>query len=193
MAARRFTPVRSEITARLSAVRSRVARRLFVIALIGSSILYATAAFSAPALDMEMLDETLPALHLVTADGTALSTSVWERKLVLLHFWATWCKPCRAELPELAALARKLDPARAEIVLVAIDDDKSADDLTRYARELGVDLPIYIANRSEIPSAFWTWGVPATYIVDGPTKKMGRCLGPRPWSELADSLGAVLR
>jgi thiol-disulfide isomerase/thioredoxin len=143
------------------------------------------------ALGMETLAESLPPLHLVGSRGERVSSAAWGHKLVVLHFWASWCKPCRKELPELATLARRLDPARAEVVLVAIDDDKSAEVLTAYARELGVELPIYVASASDIPSVFWSWGVPATYIVDGPARRLGRCLGPRAWGKLAASLIAM--
>lgn len=140
------------------------------------------------ALGMEILSESLPELSLVTGRGERRNSADWQHRLIVLHFWASWCKPCQKELPELAALARKLDPSRGEVVLVSIDEDKSADELTRYARDLGVELPIYIARLSDIPSAFWTWGVPATYIIDGNTHQMGRCLGPREWSSLTESL-----
>jgi thiol-disulfide isomerase/thioredoxin len=146
----------------------------------------------ARALGMEVLDDALPALTLVTGDGARSESQAWQSKVVVLHFWASWCVPCRKELPELAGLAKAIAP-NVEIVLVAIDEDKTPEALTAYARALGVELPIYIANLSTIPPVFWSRGVPATYIFNGPTQTLGRCLGPREWSRLSEVLIAMSR
>jgi thiol-disulfide isomerase/thioredoxin len=141
---------------------------------------------------LERLDQAPPALHLVATDGSALTSDDWRGRMVVLHFFATWCGPCRKELPALDALAHDLDPARALVVLVAIDDDRSADELAAFARDLGVTLPVYVGRASEVPSAFWTWGVPVTYLLNARDAPFARCLGPRPWSILGDTLRAML-
>lgn len=171
--------------------RPQISTLVLILALIGAFDALAQDADVNSELGMEVLSESLPALTLVTGRGERRNSADWQHKLVVLHFWASWCKPCRKELPELAALANKLDPGRGEVVLVSIDEDKSGDELTRYAHALGVELPIYIAKLSEVPAAFWTWGVPATYIINGKTRQLGRCLGPREWSRLTDSLLAM--
>ena len=109
------------------------------------------AADASAALGMEELAGKVPEFSLVTSGGTRVNSEDWRRKLVVLHFWASWCKPCRVELPELSSLAKSINPARAEVVLIAVDEDKSAEALIQYARELGVELPIYVASLSDIP------------------------------------------
>ncbi len=146
---------------------------------------------SAP-LWLERLADKLPEITLVATDGGRRQFSDWRGKLVLLHFWATWCDPCRHELPSLAKLAAQLDPARFEVLIIAIDDDKSGQELAAYVQALDVKLPVYVAKESQMPTAFWSWGVPVTYIVDGSTREASRALGPRDWNQLGPTFNTLM-
>lgn len=152
------------------------------------------AASADDALRMDALDEPMPPLRLVSTDGSARydSTSPADRP-TLLHFWATWCVPCRRELPALAALAQSREPS-VQLVLVSVDDDASAQVIEKFATEAGVDLPVYLAGRRPEGRVFWTWGVPATYLLDTHGQLRGRFLGPRDWREASTraALGALI-
>lgn len=133
-------------------------------------------------LGMEALDEPLPDLHLVSPDdGARLNAADLRGQVVLLHFWATWCTPCREELPKLAALSAQLHDSRLRVVLIAIDEASAQSDVRAFAARAGVTQPVYSAAASEVSADFWTWGVPVTYVVDGTGRLRGRCLGPRDW------------
>ena len=102
---------------------------------------------AADLLGLETLADEVPAIALVAAeDGAALTLADLRGKTVLLHFWATWCKPCKEELPALDSLTDDLDAARFAVVLVAIDTNTAPAEVLAYARHLGVRLPVYVAG-----------------------------------------------
>ncbi|HXW55725.1 MAG TPA: TlpA disulfide reductase family protein [Candidatus Cybelea sp.] len=98
-------------------------------------------------------------------DGQLISTADWHGKVVLLNFWATWCPPCREEIPELTELADRYKD-HLEIVGVAMDDSSPAE-VREFVRRFGIRYPVIMASR-EIVSEYG--GVPAlpTSFVIGP-------------------------
>lgn len=134
------------------------------------------------ALALTELGGEVPAFSLRALDDGAIVDGEGLRgKLVVLHFWATWCMPCRREMPALARLANALGSA-AYVVLVAIDAEASSDEVRAYVAPLHLDLPIYLAREGTIPKSFWTWGVPVTYVIDAAGRFVGRASGERAWS-----------
>ena len=152
---------------------------------LGAIALWLAATFSAHGEDqlgMEALADAVPPFVLVAADGgPGLVNHDLLGKTVLLHFWATWCEPCKAELPALQHLASTLDSTRVAIVLVAIDTNSPAAEITAFARGLGVQLPIYLAGEKGISDSFWGWGLPVSYLLDKQGHFIGRLRGPRSW------------
>jgi thiol-disulfide isomerase/thioredoxin len=97
-------------------------------------------------------------------DGRDVSPASWRGRVAIVNFWATWCLPCRKELPALAALQRKYP---AELVVVGVLQDGASPDFVRsFSRRLGVTYPI-VQSRTEIERAFAeVMALPTTYIVD---------------------------
>jgi len=134
-------------------------------------------------LGIETLDDAVPAYTLRAAEGGAtLADTALRGKTVLLHFWATWCTPCKEELPALDRFAAGLDPATHAVVLVAIDTHASAAEVASYARGLGVKLPVYVAADGGVSDSFWGWGLPVSYLINAQGRFIGRLRGPRNWS-----------
>jgi thiol-disulfide isomerase/thioredoxin len=150
-------------------------------------------ALPAPALDeatlgslhMQRLDEAAPDFQLRDASGDELRLTALRGRPVILHFWATWCEPCREELPALETIARRLADSGAILVAVAIDDEADAARIRRYAQDLGVTFPVYLAREGDISERFWSWGVPVTYLIDPAGRLVARSLGPRDWTSAA--------
>lgn len=134
---------------------------------------------------LQQLDEAAPDFLLRDASGSQLQLYKLRGRPVILHFWATWCKPCRHELPALEALAGKLADSGIVFLLVAIDGDTEAAAVRRYAQDLGVRLPIYLASDSTVTDRYWSWGIPVTYLIDRNGLLVGRALGPRDWDSAA--------
>src|SRR5262245_28281741 len=92
-------------------------------------------------------------------------------QVVLVNVWATWCIPCREEMPDLLRLRRDYKPRGLRLVLVSGDFSSDSDAATDYLRDLGVDFPTYIrsGNDMEFINAFdpnWSGALPATFIYD---------------------------
>jgi len=91
----------------------------------------------------EMAGSKRPDYTLAREDGAWVSASDFDGRVVLVNFWATWCQPCRAEMPMLVALQSENDPADFQVVGIALDEVQQARD---FARELGVDYPVLVGT-----------------------------------------------
>lgn len=167
----------------------RFAMALLVLLPLGGGATWAAGAADGdmPAvLRLARLPGAPTALELVSADGThRVSDAEFIGRLTLLHFWATWCEPCRHELPALQALADSVADDGIAVVLVAVDEGVAADVVAQFAHGLGVTLPTYLAGDGTVPDELWNWGVPVTYLVGPDGGFIGRMRGPRPWRETA--------
>jgi len=86
----------------------------------------------------------VPAFTAPDLDGHVISSSDWRGKVVMLNFWATWCGPCRMEIPGLIALQKKYQGA-FEVIGLSVDDGP-ASDVKRFAEELKMNYPVAIAD-----------------------------------------------
>lgn len=103
----------------------------------------------------------MPALNLVDAKGQPVQLSSFKGKKVFVNLWATWCPPCRAEMPSIQKLAAAVDSSKVAFVMLSLDED--FETARQYAEKTGLNLPIY-GPSSELPPLFTTPGIPVTYI-----------------------------
>ncbi|RMG67007.1 MAG: TlpA family protein disulfide reductase [Calditrichaeota bacterium] len=127
----------------------------------------------------------IPAFRLITLEGDTIQYPGIEQRLLLLHFWATWCMPCRKEMPELDRLAAR---AKAQglsllVVGVSIDEGEKIKQVVPLVREMNLHFPIALASENDISEAFWTWGIPVTYIIQPGAGFAGRLRGTGRWLE----------
>jgi thiol-disulfide isomerase/thioredoxin len=90
------------------------------------------------------IPEGLPDLALPALDGTAHRLTQWKGRPLLINFWASWCEPCRREIPLLEALRRERAPEGLEIVGIAVDSDDAA---RNYAAAQGIDYPVLVGQQ----------------------------------------------
>jgi peroxiredoxin len=100
-------------------------------------------------------------------------------RVVLLHFWATWCKPCEEEMPALDRLRRSLDSQRFALLTVSVDEDRSQ--VERYRERLGLSLPILLDSAHEVSHAYQTYRYPESFLLDREGKVVAHFVGPRDW------------
>jgi thiol-disulfide isomerase/thioredoxin len=131
---------------------------------------------------LQALDEPAPDFLLRDASGAPLQLSSLRGHVVLVHFWATWCKPCRHELPALDALVSRLNSADLVFLLISIDTDAEPAQVRQLAHELAPDVPFYLAREGGVSDRYWSWGIPATYLIDRDGRLVARALGPRDWN-----------
>jgi cytochrome c biogenesis protein CcmG, thiol:disulfide interchange protein DsbE len=103
----------------------------------------------------------------------AKSLADYSGKVVLLNVWATWCGPCRTEMPSIEALHKALGPKGLHVVAVSIDDPGKAADIRKFAADYGLTFEILHDSTQAIQGAYQTTGVPETFIIaaDGTIRK----------------------
>ncbi len=120
------------------------------------------------------------------ADGTGAvkDLSNWKGRVVLVNLWATWCAPCRKEMPELAQLQKLLGSPEFEVVAIS-EDLKGAEASSAFLKEAGADnLALYIDPKATALAAIQSVGLPTTLLIDRNGKETGRLLGPADWASV---------
>jgi thiol-disulfide isomerase/thioredoxin len=102
---------------------------------------------------VQRIPEVLPELVLPGLDGAPHRLADWKGRPLVVNFWATWCEPCRREIPLLKSLRRERAADRLEVVGIAID---SRDVAQKYAKDTGIDYPLLVGEQggSEAVAAF---------------------------------------
>jgi thiol-disulfide isomerase/thioredoxin len=95
------------------------------------------------ATDSDGLPETLPDFTLANLEGQPQSIRSWQGKSMIVNFWATWCAPCRREIPLLRKIQAEHGAEGFQVVGVAVD---FRDDVLKYAKEIGIDYPLLIGE-----------------------------------------------
>ncbi len=127
--------------------------------------------------------EPLPidALSFQDQNGSSLDLSAFGGKIVLLNLWATWCAPCRKELPSLDRLRQSLPSSDFEIIALSIDRDGVAA-VHPFFKAIGITgLRIYVDPTGQATSTLKASGLPTTLLVDRAGREIGRLVGPAEW------------
>ena len=119
------------------------------------------------------------AFDLKGLDGAHLSSQELAGKVVLLNFWATWCGPCKEEMPSLARLQSQFDPAQVRVVTVTTD--LYPQGIKQFLDHLGIDLPVLFDEDQELSRRFMVRGLPTTVLIGQDGQAIGRAVGPRSW------------
>ena len=128
-------------------------------------------------------DEARPPIQEPFRDGAGaeLRFANFAGKVVLLNLWATWCAPCRAEMPSIDRLAAEM--AGDDLAVVALSTDRfGAERIQSFFDEIGVEtLAIYQDKRSEVARAVGALGLPVTLILDREGREVARLTGDAEW------------
>jgi thiol-disulfide isomerase/thioredoxin len=123
----------------------------------------------------------LPDLSLTTASGEAKSLANWKGKIVLLNIWASWCVPCREEMPQLDKLQAELGGEDFDVVAVNIDRG-GADKAKKFLEETGAShLTLYTDSSGKLFAGVKAVGMPTTLLIDRDGREIGRLVGPADW------------
>ena len=116
---------------------------------------------------------------LKSLDGATLGSEHLAGKVVLLNFWATWCGPCKEEMPSLARLQSHFDPR--QVLVVTVTTDLYPQGIRQFLDHLGVKLPVLFDEDQELSRLFMVRGLPTTVLIDQGGHPIGRAVGPRAW------------
>jgi thiol-disulfide isomerase/thioredoxin len=124
---------------------------------------------------------SLPEIRFVDGDGTARTLADYRGRPILLNIWATWCVPCRAEMPSLDRLQAKLGPD-ALLVLPLSIDRQGMPAVRKFYGELGLHaVGSYLDQSGEAAHALQAVGVPTTLLIDRAGREIGRKIGAAEW------------
>jgi len=124
----------------------------------------------------------VPAFKFVDVAGNDISTEKFRGKFVALHFWATWCMPCRAELPTVDALQAALGGENFTFVPLSVDRN-GAKLVQQYYTDNGIaHLPLYFDDGMVAARALRVNGIPYTILLNRDGQEIARILGDRDWS-----------
>jgi thiol-disulfide isomerase/thioredoxin len=125
--------------------------------------------------------EALPEVKFQDAEGRERTLADWRGKVVLLNLWATWCLPCRREMPSLDRLQAALGSDKFQVVALGVDR-KGIDASKRFLAETKVErLGLYVDSTARATSELRVVGLPATLLIDAQGRQIGRLLGPAEW------------
>ena len=125
-------------------------------------------------------------------DGNQVSLASYKGKVVLLNFWATWCGPCKAEIPGFVRLQEKYRDQGLVIVGYSVDD--TAEKAKAYAAEYKMNYPILLGEgREDVQDAYGPiWGIPASFIISKDGKVCRKHMGIAPEAVFEKEVVALL-
>lgn len=127
----------------------------------------------------------VPEVEFTDLDGGTHRLDDWKGKVVLLNFWATWCAPCREEMPSLDALQKAKGGEDFEVLTVASGRNTEAA-INRFFQESGVtDLPTLTDPQMALARAFGIMAMPVTILIDAEGNEVARMTGDADWSSPA--------
>jgi thiol-disulfide isomerase/thioredoxin len=132
-------------------------------------------------------ERVAPGFTLTGLDGGTHDLAEYRGRVVLLNFWATWCIPCRAEIPDLEHEARVQDPAR--VVIIGVDWKEDPAPVSAFIKDIGAGYPILLDRDGRVYDAYEVAALPQTFVLD----KAGRIAVSRTGIAGRDQLEAELR
>jgi len=157
------------------------------------SLSYAFAALLTVAAVGPAKDPPKAELVLKDVNGQRVRLSELRGKIVVLNFWATWCGPCKAELPLLVDAAKKYSPRGVVFIAASLDDAKSRSKVPEFVAAHGIDFPVWVgAGADDLDRLAMGPAVPATAILDAEGRIVARVWGQLREEELCERLDWLL-
>ena len=113
-------------------------------------------------------------------EGSLVSLKDFQGKVVFLNFWATWCPPCRAEMPAMEKLWQKF--REEEFVILAVDVREGKEKVSSFVKENGLTFPVLLDSRGGVANTYGIRAIPTTYLLDPEGRIVGKALGARNWA-----------
>jgi peroxiredoxin len=121
-------------------------------------------ASAAPIIPPTTANYPAPQLSLTDLQGKPASLEDYAGKVILVNNGATWCPPCKIEMPELQAYY--MSHAEEGFVVVAIESGEPADQVASFVKEYGMTFPVWLDPHSKAQGAFGNWDLPSSYVID---------------------------
>ena len=134
------------------------------------------------ALAIVRFDEKIKAQNFILQDlnGNKVSMEDYRGKIVFLNFWATWCPPCRVEMPSMEKLYNEFKSK--DFTILAIDLQEDAATVKTFKEQYKLNFPILLDSDGSVALIYGAMSIPTTYLIDRDGYLLGGALGPRDWA-----------
>ena len=134
-----------------------------------------------------------PDFQLTDVDGKTIRLADLRGKAVLLNFWATWCPPCKIEIPWFVDLQKQYGPQGLQIVGVAMDEGNPRDAIAKFTKEMGVNYTMVLGNDKVADAYGGVDALPTTFYIGRDGKIVSRVFGLVSHGEVEDNIRAALK
>src|SRR5579885_3091408 len=140
---------------------------------------------------LDVAGKPAPDFTLESLDGKNIQLSGYKGQAVLLNFWATWCGPCKIEMPWFVELQKQYGPEGLQIVGVAMDD-AAEQDIAKFAKEMGVNYTVLIGKEAVGQAYGGVQFLPETFFIDRSGKVIDSVFGLKSRSEIEGNVKRAL-
>ena len=124
-----------------------------------------------------------PAWKLQDVNGKTISSADFKGKVVVLAFWATWCPPCRAEIPGFVELQKQYGKSGVAVIGASVDSSDETVAVKKFAEKFGINYPVGLADQDAVRAFGGVDAIPTTFIIDRDGRIVSRHIG---FTEKAD-------
>ena len=162
-----------------------MSKQWMVVAIVGAGLLAGAVALAKYGPDVQRVEvgaraPDFRAVNLATGDSVSLREG-YRGAVTLVNIWATWCVPCRVEMPAMEKLYQSLAPRGFRIAAVSIDEG-SPEDVQAFGRELGLSFDILQDRSTKVQQIYQTTGVPESFLLNREGVIVKRVIGAHDWS-----------
>ena len=166
-----------------------VAAKVLVLAALIGVVVYTV--MPAAAAELKPYEGETPVLALNTLEGSAVDLQQYRGKLAMVQFWATYCTPCRVEMPSMNRLQSQMGE---DLEILAVNMGESTEDVQQFVDEVKPEFNILLDEEGEALAAWKVFAAPATFIVDPQGKVRYTLFGATEWDsdEIVAKLEALM-
>ncbi|MBD7963847.1 TlpA disulfide reductase family protein [Fictibacillus norfolkensis] len=137
---------------------------------------------------------TAPTFSLVTLDGKQVDLKDYRGKKVIVNFWATWCPPCREEMPEMEKFYRDYKNKDVEILAVNLEySETNTEKVSKFVKEYELSFPIPLDEKNTIGKQFRAVSIPTSYFIDEEGMISNSHIGPMDYDFMKDEINKMNR
>jgi cytochrome c biogenesis protein CcmG, thiol:disulfide interchange protein DsbE len=171
------------------------ARRRLIVSLGGLAILalaFGVVWMQSSKYEPLVIGMMAPDFSLPDLQGKTQRLSTYRGKVVFLNFWATWCKPCKEEMPSMQVLWENLKNQDFMMLAVSMDRVTTKKDIPSFVETLKLSFPILTDSWGQTDKRYKLMGVPETYIIDQNGVLREKVIGPRDWTR-PENIGSIVQ
>lgn len=121
-----------------------------------------------------------PEFCLEDLEGKAIELKTFKGKVILLNFWATWCGPCKEEMPSMETLYQRFDKKDFALLGVSVDFE-AREEVRRFIGKKGYTFPILLDPKGKVLDLYGVKAIPSSFLINKRGVILGRAIGPRRW------------